>query len=156
VDIIGFPGVIYLCFVESRIRFLVFFLFLFSSFSGSCLVSSSLSGVWWFKFECCPQVPESALKSTSCPALELGYCWACLLGACFFASPPFSRARSVICQLAPCYQHVVMACCLFLNFAEPVDFGCCSLDQEMSFVDHYLPYFRQWLITHPLSACLSF
>jgi hypothetical protein len=26
----------------------------------------------------------------------------------------------------------------------------------MSFVDHYLPYFRQWLITHLLSALLPF
>jgi hypothetical protein len=36
------------------------------------------------------------------------------------------------------------------------DFGCCSLVQETSFVDRYLPYFRQWLITHLLSACLLF
>jgi hypothetical protein len=36
------------------------------------------------------------------------------------------------------------------------DFGCCSLAQEMIFVDHHMPYFRQHLITHPLSACLPF
>jgi hypothetical protein len=30
------------------------------------------------------------------------------------------------------------------------DFECCSLAQEMSFVDRYLPYFRQQLITHPI------
>jgi hypothetical protein len=36
------------------------------------------------------------------------------------------------------------------------DFECCSLAQEMDFVDHYLPYFRQRLITHPLSAFLPF
>jgi hypothetical protein len=26
----------------------------------------------------------------------------------------------------------------------------------MNFVDHYLPYFRQWLVTRPLSALLPF
>jgi hypothetical protein len=36
------------------------------------------------------------------------------------------------------------------------DFGCFSLAQEMSFVDLYLPYFKQWLITCTLSACLPF
>jgi hypothetical protein len=35
-------------------------------------------------------------------------------------------------------------------------FGCCSLAQEMIFVDHYLSYFRQQLITHPLPALLHF
>jgi hypothetical protein len=36
---------------------------------------------------------------------------------------------------------------LFFNFAELFDFGCCSLAQEMSFVDCCLLYFRQQLIT---------
>jgi hypothetical protein len=45
---------------------------------------------------------------------------------------------------------------LFFNFATSFDFGCCSLAQEMNFVDHYLPYFRQWLITSLLSARLPF
>jgi hypothetical protein len=49
-----------------------------------------------------------------------------------------------------------MIYCLFFNFAMPFDFGCCSLAQEMSFVDCYLPYFRQWLITCPLTALLPF
>jgi hypothetical protein len=79
-----------------------------------------------------------------------------VFGACFFALPPFSGARSVICQPAPCYQHVVMVRCLFYNFAELFDFGCCSLAQEMSFVDCYLLYFRQWLIPCLLSAFLPF
>jgi hypothetical protein len=39
---------------------------------------------------------------------------------------------------------------------KPFGFGCCSPVQEMSFVDHYLPYFRQWLITYLLSAFLPF
>jgi hypothetical protein len=45
---------------------------------------------------------------------------------------------------------------LFFNFAALFDYGCCSLAQEMSFVDRYLLCFRQWLITHLLSALLSF
>jgi hypothetical protein len=40
--------------------------------------------------------------------------------------------------------------------AASFDFGWCSLAQEMSFVDHYLPYFRQWLISPPCQpVCLS-
>jgi hypothetical protein len=49
-----------------------------------------------------------------------------------------------------------MVHCLFFNFVEPFDFECCSLAQEKSFVVHYLPCFRQWLITHLLSAFLPF
>jgi hypothetical protein len=50
----------------------------------------------------------------------------------------------------------MLVCWLFSNFATSSDFGCCSLAQKMSFVDRYLPYFRQQLITYPLSALLSF
>jgi hypothetical protein len=49
-----------------------------------------------------------------------------------------------------------MVCHLFFNFAEPFDFGYCLLTEEMSFVDHYLPYFRQQLITCLLLALLPF
>jgi hypothetical protein len=49
-----------------------------------------------------------------------------------------------------------MVCWLFFNFTVLFDLGCCSLAQEMSFLDRYLPYFRQWLITHPLVALLPF
>jgi hypothetical protein len=90
------------------------------------------------------------------PALELGFHCAWLLGACFFALLPFSWARSVLCQPTPCYQPVVMVCWLFFNFAVLFDFGCCSLAQEIGFVDHYLPYFRQWLITCMLLVLLPF
>jgi hypothetical protein len=45
---------------------------------------------------------------------------------------------------------------LFFNFALLFDFGCFSLAQEMSFVDYYLPYFRQQLITSLLLALLLF
>jgi hypothetical protein len=44
---------------------------------------------------------------------------------------------------------------LFFNFAALFDFGCRSLAQ-MSFVDCYLPYFRQQFITCPLLALLPF
>jgi hypothetical protein len=43
---------------------------------------------------------------------------------------------------------------MVFNVAVSFDFGCCSLAQEMSFVDHYLLYFRQQFITHPLLALL--
>jgi hypothetical protein len=99
---------------------------------------------------------RSALWFTICPTLELGFLCVGLLGACFFAVPPFSGARSESPQQAPCCQHVMLICWLFFNFVTLFDFGCCSLSQEMSFVPHYLPYFRQWLITHWLSVCLPF
>jgi hypothetical protein len=89
---------------------------------------------------------------TSHPTLELGFYCVSLLGACFFALPPFSGARSEIRQLALCCQHVMLVCWLFLNFTVSFDFGCCSLAQEMCFVDHYL----QQLITRPLPALLPF
>jgi hypothetical protein len=115
------------------------------------LVRSSLSEVWQFKFACVLRFRRSALQSTSCPALEVAFCCACLWGgACFFASPPFSGAGSVICQLPPCCQCVMMVHCLFFNFVGQFGFGCCSLAQEMSSVICYLPCFREWLITCPL------
>jgi hypothetical protein len=46
-----------------------------------------------------------------------------------------------------------MVCWSFFSFAVSFDFGCCSLAQ-MSFVDRYLPCFRQQLITGWLSALL--
>jgi hypothetical protein len=120
-------------------------------FSGSCLVSSSLSEVWLVL-----RFWRSALWSTSCPALDLGFFCVGLLGTCFFASPPVYGARSEIHQPAPCCSMLCwFADCRF-NFAKLFDLGCCSLAQEMSFVDCYLPYFRQWLITCLLSTLLPF
>jgi hypothetical protein len=89
-------------------------------------------------------------------ALELSFHRVGLLGACFFASPPLSGSRSEIRQPAPCCQRVMMVCWLFFNFAVSFFFGCCSLAQERSFVDSYLPYFRQRLITCLLLALLPF
>jgi hypothetical protein len=89
----------------------------------------------------------------SCSGVGFSLCW--FTRGLFLCSSPFSGARSVICQLAPCCQRVVMVCWSFLNFAVSFDIGCCSLTQEMSLVDCYLPYFRQWLITHQLSCFLS-
>jgi hypothetical protein len=84
----------------------------------------------------------------------LGFLCDGLLGTCFFAVHTFSGARSEICQLALCCQHVMLVCWLFFNFVTSFDFGCCSLAQEMKFLDCYLPYFRQQLITCPLLAGL--
>jgi hypothetical protein len=52
---------------------------------------------------------RSALWPTN-SCLELGFHCVGLLGACFFALPPFSGARSVICQPAPCCQCVMLFC----------------------------------------------
>jgi hypothetical protein len=58
--------------------------------------------------------------------MELGFCCVGLLGACVFASPPFSGVRSEISQPAPYCHCVMLVCWLFLNFAA-FDFGCCLL-----------------------------
>jgi hypothetical protein len=51
-------------------------------------------------------------------------------------------------------------CCdgllIVFQFHSAFDFGCCLLAQEVSFVDCYLLYFRQWFITGPLSVLLTF
>jgi hypothetical protein len=86
----------------------------------------------------------------------LGFCCIGLLWACFFALPPFSGARSDICQLAVCCKCTTVVCWLFFNFATSFDFGCWSLALEISFVERYLPYFRQCFITRPLSPLLPF
>jgi hypothetical protein len=105
----------------------VFFFFFLLSFRGSCLVSSSLSEVWQFKFAFCPQVQEisSVAYRLSCFGVGFSLCW--FTGGLFLCLTPFSGASSVICQLARCCQRVVMVCWLFFNFVELFDFGCCSL-----------------------------
>jgi hypothetical protein len=124
------------------------------SLSGSCLVSSSFSEVWQFKFACCPQVQKISSVVHQLSYFGGGFLLCLFTGGLFLCLAPFSGTRSVFCQLAPCCQCVVMVCCLFFNFVELFDFWCCSLAQEMSFVVHYLPCFRQWLITCLLSAFL--
>jgi hypothetical protein len=75
------------------------------SFSGRFLVSASLSDVWLdLRFR------RSALWPTSHSALELGSHCVGILGGCYFASRPFSGARSEIHQLALCCQHVMLVC----------------------------------------------
>jgi hypothetical protein len=55
---------------------------------------------------------------------------------------------------------LLSACCdsllIVFQFAVFFEFGCCSLAQEMRFLNHYLPYFRQWHITCLLSTLLPF
>jgi hypothetical protein len=83
----------------------------------------------------------------------LGFRYVDLLGTSFFALHPLSGKSSEIRQLALCcYANLLTV----FNFPMSFDFGCCSLAQEMSFVDHYLPYFMQQLITSSLLALLSF
>jgi hypothetical protein len=60
----------------------------------------------------------------------------------------------------PSFGPLLSECCdgllIIFQVAVSLDFGCCSLAQEMSVVDHYLLYFRQQLITCLLSALLPF
>jgi hypothetical protein len=79
-----------------------------------------------------------------------------ITGGLFLCLTPFLWGKVSDPSAAPWCQLVVIVCWLFFHFAMSFDFGCCSLVQEMSFVDHYLSYFRQWLITLPLSALLPF
>jgi hypothetical protein len=104
----------------------------------------------------CPEVLEISFVAHQLYCFGGGFSCVGLLRIYFFASLPFSGASSVICQPAPCYKRVVMVCWFFFNFAMLFYFECCSLAQEMSFVGHYLTYFRQPLITRPLSALLPF
>jgi hypothetical protein len=82
--------------------------------------------------------------------------------ACWFIGGLFLCLALFLCGKVsdPSAGSLLSACCdglLFVfNFVELFDFGCCSLAQEMTFVVHYLPYFRQWLITHPVSVLLPF
>jgi hypothetical protein len=114
------------------------------------LVCSSLGEVWQFKFACCPQVQEitSVVHQLSCFGGSFSLCL--FTGGLFLCLTPFFWGRVSVLPEAPCCQRVVMVRCLFFNFAEQFDFGCCSLALEMSFVIHCLPCLREWLITYPL------
>jgi hypothetical protein len=121
------------------------------------MVSSSLSEVWQFKFACCPQVQEISSVVHQLPCFAVGFLLCLFTGGLFLCLTPFLSGKISDLSASPLsYQHVVMVCYLFSNFAEPFDFGYCQLAQEMSFVVCYLPYFRQWLIICPLSALLPF
>jgi hypothetical protein len=52
----------------------LFCLFSLLSFRSSCLLSSSLCGLWQFKFVCCPQVLESVSHQLSCFGLGFSLC----------------------------------------------------------------------------------
>jgi hypothetical protein len=125
------------------------------------LLGQILLQVWQFYFECCTQVQEisSVVHWLSCSGGGFSLCSftrISMLGAYFFAPPNFYGSGSVSHQLSHYCQCVMMVHCLFFNFVGQSDFGCCSLAQEMSSMIHYLPCFREWLITHPLSpSCLS-
>jgi hypothetical protein len=104
----------------------------------------------------CPQVPEisSVAHQPSCFGFGFLLCW--FTGGLFLCLSPFLWGKvsdsSASPQLSPCCDGLL----LVFQFAVLFDFGCCSLAQKMSFVDHYLPYFRQWFIIGPLLAFLPF
>jgi hypothetical protein len=99
-----------------------------SSYSGDQLCSPPAILLWSWVFSV---FVYWGLVSLPGP-LSLGQCQ---------QSVSWLPAASMLCCFADCFS--ILQHSLIL---------CCSLAQEMSFVDCYLPYFRQWLITHPLSA----
>jgi hypothetical protein len=122
----------------------VFFLL---SFSGSCLVSSFLSEVRQFEFVHCPQVLEnsSVAHQPSCFGVRFSLCW--FIGGLFLRFTSFLldkvRDSSAGSLLSACYDGLLIG----FQFCSIVSLWCCSMAQEMSFVDLYMLYFRQWLIT---------
>jgi hypothetical protein len=104
----------------------------------------------------CLQVPKisSVVHQPSFFWVGFSLCW--FTGGLFLYLNPFLwgkvRDLSAGSLLSACYA----VCWLFFNFAMLFNFGCCSPAQKMTSVHHYLPYFRQWLITHLLSAHLPF
>jgi hypothetical protein len=97
--------------------------FIFLSFIGSSLVSSSPSEVWQFKFVCCPQVLEisSVAQQLSCLGVRFLLCW--FTGGLFFCFTPFlwvkvsdlPSAISVLWWFAVCFS--ILQCHLTLDVA---------------------------------------
>jgi hypothetical protein len=116
---------------------------------------SSLSEVWQFEFVYFPQVLENSSVAhwPSCFGVGFLLCW--FTGGLFLCLITFLWGKVSDASASPWCQCVVMVCWLFFNFSVSFDFECCSLAQEMSYVDHYLPYFRQWFITCPLLALVT-
>jgi hypothetical protein len=104
----------------------------------------------------CPQVLEISSVDHQSFSFGVGFslCW--FTGGLFLCLTSFLWGK----VSDPSASSLLSECCdgllIFFNFAVSFDFGCCSLAQEMSFVDHYLPYFRQQLFTCPLCALLPF
>jgi hypothetical protein len=96
---------------------------------------------------------SSVAHQLSC--FGVGFLLCLFTGGLLLCLTPFLWGKVSDLSTAP----LPSACCdgsLFFNFAMLFDFGCCSLAQEMSFVDCYLLYFRQRLTTSPLLALLPF
>jgi hypothetical protein len=126
--------------IESPGGWVVFGFFFLLSFRGSCLISSSLSGMWQFKFDavlrfwnqlCSP--PSILLWSWVLTILDY---WGLVSLPC-----PLSLGQGRWSDSQLPAVSVLWWFADFVNFALSFDFGCCSLAQEISFVDLYLPYF---------------
>jgi hypothetical protein len=129
--------------------------------SCSCLASSSPSKVWQFKFEYYPQVKEisSVVHYLSCFGGGFSLCLftgISALGAYFFALPPFFWGRFSVPSAPSADSMLLWFTGCFFSFVGQVDFGCCSLAQEMSSVIHYLLCFGECLVTSLLLAFLPF
>jgi hypothetical protein len=67
----------------------VYFFLFFLSFRGSCLVSSSLSWVWQFKFVCCPQILEISSIAHQLSCFGVGFSLCLVTGGLFLHFSPF-------------------------------------------------------------------
>jgi hypothetical protein len=122
------------------------------SFSCSCLVCSSPSEVGQFHFECCPPVQEISSVIHYLPALEVAFRYLCLLRVQHweFSSlpwPPFFGEGSAFHPPTLLWM---------LDYSSLTVFQFCGAVWFWMLVsgsgDPLLPCFREWLITHSLSA----
>jgi hypothetical protein len=88
---------------------------------------------------------SSVVHQLSCFGVGFSLCW--LTGGLCLCLAPFLWGKVSDLSASPLLSAFMMVCWLFFSFAVLFDFGYCSLDQEMSFVDRYLPCFRQQIIT---------
>jgi hypothetical protein len=86
-------------------------------------------------------VLSSVAHQPTCSGVGFLLCW--FINGLFLCLTPFLWDKVSVLSASPllsaCYDGLLMV----FNFAVLFDFGCCSLAQEMSFVDCYLLYFRQ-------------
>jgi hypothetical protein len=90
---------------------------------------------------------SSVAYQLSC--FRVGFSLCLITGGLFLYLAPFSWGKVSDPSAGP----LLSACCdgllIIFQFCSAFDFGCCSLAQEMSFVDHYLPSLFQAVTYHP-------
>jgi hypothetical protein len=126
------------------------------SFSGSCLVSSSLTEVWQFKFAWYLQVQEirSVVHQLSC--FGGGFLQCLFTGGLFLCLTPFLWGKVSDVSASP----LLSGCCdgsLFVfQFCRAIWLWVLHTGSGDELCSQLPAYFRQWLITHLLLAFLPF